>query len=83
MAKLLPSAYKSKIIKFKLDQDPLQRRICFLTFVESPKTIFSQYKETCELLLDCPKIEGDNIKDKKPLGIIYMKYWCTQQKIHC
>ena len=25
--------------------------------------IFYQYKETCELLLDHPKIGGDNIKD--------------------
>ena len=23
---------------------------------------FSQYKETCEVLLDCPKIGGENIK---------------------
>ena len=23
--------------------------------------IFSQYKETCEVLLDCPKIEGDDV----------------------
>ena len=25
--------------------------------------IFSQYTETCEVLLDYPKIGGDNIKD--------------------
>ena len=25
--------------------------------------IFSQYKETCEVLLDYPKIGGENIKD--------------------
>ena len=31
-AKLLMTAYKSKIVIFKLDEDPLQRRICFLTF---------------------------------------------------
>ena len=35
MANLLTKAYKSKIIKFKLDEDLLQRRIYFLTFVES------------------------------------------------
>ena len=29
-AKLLTTAYKSKIVKFKLDEDPLQRRIYFL-----------------------------------------------------
>ena len=53
--KLLTTAYKSKFIKFKLDEDPLQHRIYFLTFVESPEMIFLQYKETCEVLLDYPK----------------------------
>ena len=33
-AKLLTTAYKSKIIRFKMDENPLQRRIYFLTFVE-------------------------------------------------
>ena len=46
---------------FKMDKDPLQRRIYFLTFVESLEMIFSQYKETCEVLLDYPKIGGDDI----------------------
>ena len=36
-----------KTIKFKLGEDPLQHRICFLTFVESPEMIFLQYTETC------------------------------------
>ena len=31
--KLLTTAYKSNIIRFKLDGDPLQRQIYFLTFV--------------------------------------------------
>ena len=39
-AKLLTTAYKSKIIKFKLDEDPLQRRIYFLTFIDSLDMIF-------------------------------------------
>ena len=43
-AKLLTTAYKLNIIKFKLDKDPLKRRIYFLTFVESLEMIFSQYK---------------------------------------
>ena len=61
---VLTTAYKSKIIRFKMDEDPLQRRIYFLTFVESLEIIFSQYKETCEILLDYPKIGGDdNIED--------------------
>ena len=61
-AKLPTTAYKSEIIKFKLDKDLLQRRIHFLTFIESLKMIFSQYIETCEILLDYPKIGGGNIK---------------------
>ena len=40
-AKLLNKSYKSKIIRFKMDEDPLQRRIYFLTFVESLEMIFS------------------------------------------
>ena len=47
MSKLLTTAYKSKIVRFKLDEDPLQYRIYFITFVESLEMIFSQYKETC------------------------------------
>ena len=44
-----------------MDKDPLQRRIYFLTFVELLDMIFSQYIETCELLLDYPKIGEDDI----------------------
>ena len=44
-----------------MDEDPLQRRIYFLTFVESLEMIFSQYTETCEVLLDYPKIGGDDV----------------------
>ena len=44
-----------------MDDDPLQRQIYFLTFVESLEMIFSQYTETCEVLLDYPKMGGDNI----------------------
>ena len=57
-AKLLTIAYKSKRIKFKLDEDPLQRRICFLTFVESLDMILYQYKETHEVLIYRQKIGG-------------------------
>ena len=46
-----------------MDEDPLQRRIYFLTFVESLEIIFSQYTETCEIIIDYPKIGGDYIKD--------------------
>ena len=40
--KLLTTAYKSNIIRFKMDEDPLQHRIYFLTFVELLEMIFSQ-----------------------------------------
>ena len=46
-----------------MDEDPLQRQIYFLTFVESLKMIFSKYTETCEVILDYPKIGGDDIED--------------------
>ena len=44
-----------------MDEDPLQCPIYFLTFIESFEMIFSQYKETCEVLLDYPRIGGDYI----------------------
>ena len=55
-----------------MDEDPLQRRIYFLTFVESLEIIFSQYTETCELMIYYPKIGGDDIEDyeKKAMRII-------------
>ena len=62
-AKFLTKAFKSKIIGFKLDEDPLQRLIYFLTFIDSLDMIFSQYRETCEVLLDYPKMVGQNVKD--------------------
>ena len=40
--KLLTTAYKSKIIRFKMDEDTIQHRIYFLTFVESQDMLFSQ-----------------------------------------
>ena len=59
--KLLTTAYKSKIVRFKMDEDPLQRSIYLLTFIDSLDMIFSQYRETCQVLLDYPKIGGDNV----------------------
>ena len=46
-----------------MDEDPLQGRIYFLTFVESLEIIFSQYTETCEVIRDYSKIGGDDIED--------------------
>ena len=48
------TAYKSKIIRFKMAEDPLQRRINLLTFVESMEIIFW-------VLLDYRRIGGENI----------------------
>ena len=62
-AKLLTTAYKLNIIKLKLDEYPLHRWIYFLTFVDSLEVILYQYKETCEVLLDYPKIGGENIQN--------------------
>ena len=45
-----------------MGEDPLQRRIYFLMFVESLDMIFSQYTETCEVIIEHPKIGGDDIK---------------------
>ena len=39
-AKLPTTAFKSKMISFKLDEDPLQRRIYFLTFIDSLNMVF-------------------------------------------
>ena len=44
-----------------MDEDPLQRQIYFLTFIDSLDMIFSQYRETCEVLLDYPKKWGGEI----------------------
>ena len=44
-----------------MDEDSLQRRIYFLTFIDSLDIIVSQYRETCEVLLDYPKIGGDDV----------------------
>ena len=59
-----------------MDEDPLQRRIYFLTFVESLEMIFSQYTETCEVILDYPKIGGDDIIEdyaESPSGTFCMQ----------
>ena len=45
-----------------MDEDPLHCQIYFLTFAESLEMTFSQYTETCEVLLDYPIIGGEDIK---------------------
>ena len=44
-----------------MDEDPLQQRIYFLTFIDSLDMIFSQYRETCQVILDYPKIGGNDV----------------------
>ena len=44
-----------------MDEYPLHRRIYFLTFIDLLDMIFSHYRETCEVLLDYPKIGGDDV----------------------
>ena len=57
------------MIQFKLDEDPLKRRIYFLTFIDSLNMVFSQYRETYEVLRYYPKLEGENIKDYAKMAI--------------
>ena len=57
------------MIRFKLDEDPLQRRIYFLTFIKSLNMVFSQYRETYEVLRDYPKLGGRNLKDYAKMAI--------------
>ena len=44
-----------------MDEDPLHRRIYFLTFIDLLDMIFSQYRENYQVLLDYPKTGGDDI----------------------
>ena len=68
-AELPTTSYISKIIWFKLDENSLLGRIYFLTFLESLEMMFSQYEETCEVLLEYPKIGGENITEFAKKGI--------------
>ena len=58
----MTAAYKLKVLKSKFSEDPLHRRIYFLTFIESFQIIFSQYKETYMVLVDYPDTGGEDIK---------------------
>ena len=52
-----------------MDEDPLQRTINFLIFIDSLNMIFFQYRESYEVLRDYPKMEGGNIKDYAKMAI--------------
>ena len=70
------------MIRFKLDENPLQRRIYFLTFIDSLNMVFSQYRETYEVLRDYPKMEGGNIKDYAKMAIrkLLHAYSCVHSR---
>ena len=53
-----------------MDEDPLQRRIYFLTFIDSLNIIFPQYREPFNVLLDYPKMRRGNVKDYEKQAII-------------
>ena len=59
---LLKKEYKSKVLRFKLDEDPLQHRIYFLTFTESLEMVFPHYKETWKVLIYYSNIGKEDIK---------------------
>ena len=46
---LLTTAYKSKIIRFKMYEDPLQRWIHFLTFIDLLDMIFHSIEKLVKL----------------------------------
>ena len=58
-AKLLTSAYKSKVVKLKLDEDLLQCWFYLLFFVNSLKILLTQCSETYILVMDHPSIKGE------------------------
>ena len=76
------------MIGFKLDEDPLQSRTYFLTFIDSLNMGFSQYRETYEVLRDYPKMEGENIKDyakstDRKLNQTRIRHHLICQILHC
>ena len=81
--KLLMRAYKLKVLKFKLDEDPLQCWTYFLTFMESLEMISSQYKETYDVLLGYPTVGGDHIKiiSKRQLRLFLMQIWMSTLEV--
>ena len=56
--KLPKYAYKSMVIKLKLDKDPLQNWVYLLSFINSLKILLDQFSEAYMLLMDYPYIRG-------------------------
>ena len=73
-AKLLTTVYKLKIIRFKMDEEPLQRCIYFLKFIESLVMIFPSIKKLVNYFQIIQKWERKILKNlqKRPLGIFCM-----------
>ena len=72
------------VVRLKIYEDPIQGRICFLTFVESLEMVFKQYTETCELILDYPKIGVDDIEDyaKKAIrNLLYANIYVNSRRL--
>ena len=60
-ANLITSAYKSEVIKFKSDENPLQRREYLLSFMNSLRIGLSQFTETYMLLMNYPPIRREEL----------------------
>ena len=58
--KLLKAFHNYKVMRFKLDEDPLQQRVYFLNLIKSLKMVLSQFKQTLMLLMDYPSLRGEN-----------------------
>ena len=54
---------KIKVIKFKLDKDPLHQRVYFLSLMNPLKIILSQFSEEYMILMEYPSIWGEKVPD--------------------
>ena len=55
---LITDAYRSNVIRFKLDKDTLQHCVYLLSFMNSLKNLFSRFSGTYMLLIYYPSIRG-------------------------
>ena len=56
--KILTALYKPKVIKFKLDEDPLQSRVYLLSIIDLLIIVLSQFKKAYMFIMDYPYIIG-------------------------
>ena len=82
-ANLLKADYKSNFGKFKFDEDPLQRRVYFLSFINSHKIVLSQFLETKIMLMDYPFIRGEDFPEyaKKAIWNLFHAYKYAHSQI--